>query len=295
MRPRPVIPGTTYLITRGCIDQRFLLLPSRAVEEVVLYCVAVAASSTGVVVHALTVMSNHYHAVTSDPFGRAPEFYGWVNEFVAKALNCSYGRSGPFWQPNVPTSRVELIDDDAVVDKVAYAAANPVLSRLVSRGELWSGVRLYRPEMRVVARPSVFFREDGDLPKTAILHIVAPKLASSRSESETLERIDSAVLAKEAAARDEASREGKRFVGLRRLRRQTIHDTPLTKRARFGMSPGVASRNKWLRLERLRQCRQWLADHRAASKQWREGARDVVFPFGTYAMVRFHAVSVASP
>jgi REP element-mobilizing transposase RayT len=60
-----VVPGTTYLITRRCIDRRFLLLPSAAVNQIFLYCLAVAAARAGVIIHAVTVMSNHWLCATA--------------------------------------------------------------------------------------------------------------------------------------------------------------------------------------------------------------------------------------
>jgi putative transposase len=228
-------------------------------------------------------------------FGRIPDFYGWLNEFTARAINHRHRRWGAFWQPNEPTSRVELLDDDTVVHKIAYTAANPVTAHLVSRGDKWEGVRIYQPETRAIPRPKAFFRDNGKLPATATLHIAAPKLASSSSDEQTVHRVEAAVFAAEEKVRVEAKRQGKGFVGVRRLRRQTIDDTPLSAGAHFAMSPRVASRNKWLRIERLQQCKAWLAQYRAAFERWRDSVRDVVFPHGTYAMVRHHGVAVASP
>jgi hypothetical protein len=56
-------------------------------HQVFLCCLAVAAERWGVIVHAVCMLSNHYRAVVTDPFGRLPEFYGWLHEFVGKALN----------------------------------------------------------------------------------------------------------------------------------------------------------------------------------------------------------------
>ena len=40
---RPVVPGQTVLITRRCSDRRFFLLPAALINQVLLYCLAVAA------------------------------------------------------------------------------------------------------------------------------------------------------------------------------------------------------------------------------------------------------------
>jgi len=42
--------------------------------QIFTYCLAVAAKKAGILVHAIVVISNHYHIVCSDPKGRLPEF-----------------------------------------------------------------------------------------------------------------------------------------------------------------------------------------------------------------------------
>ena len=70
--PREVLPGRTYLVTRRCTQRQFLLKPSRRTNELVRYCLAVAARKTGVLVHAVCFMSNHWHGVITDPLARLP-------------------------------------------------------------------------------------------------------------------------------------------------------------------------------------------------------------------------------
>jgi len=70
--PRPVLEGTTYMITRRTTQRQFLLKPSALTNQIFLYCLAVAAERTSVVLHAVCVLSNHYHLVATDPLGRIP-------------------------------------------------------------------------------------------------------------------------------------------------------------------------------------------------------------------------------
>jgi putative transposase len=64
--PRRVVPGAQYLLTRRCSERRFFLRPSRALNEILRYVLAVAAERYGVVLHALCVLSNHVHIVFTD-------------------------------------------------------------------------------------------------------------------------------------------------------------------------------------------------------------------------------------
>ena len=56
--PRQILAGATYLVTRRCAQRQFLLRPSKTVNEVFLYVLAVAAARFGILVHAYCVLSN---------------------------------------------------------------------------------------------------------------------------------------------------------------------------------------------------------------------------------------------
>ena len=73
-QPRQVVPGRCYLITRRVAERRFLLRPDATTKQVVLYCIARAAQRYGVELHALQVLSNHYHLVATDTRGELPDF-----------------------------------------------------------------------------------------------------------------------------------------------------------------------------------------------------------------------------
>jgi putative transposase len=49
--PRQVLPSSIYLVTRRCTQRQFLLRPSPLVNQVFTFCLAYAASKTGVLVH----------------------------------------------------------------------------------------------------------------------------------------------------------------------------------------------------------------------------------------------------
>ena len=102
--PRRIVPGTTYLLTRRCTQRRFMLVPRGIVPELFGGCVALAAERHGVLVHAVTVMSNHYHAVVTDRHGNIPEFCRDVHSLSARARSTAWRswRSSPWpsrWSP----------------------------------------------------------------------------------------------------------------------------------------------------------------------------------------------------
>ena len=136
---RPYLPGETYLVTRRCTQRQFLLLPSKIVEQVFMYCLAVAAALSGVEVHGFAVLSNHYHLLVSDPEARLPVFLHWLNLHVSKLLNVKYGRGETLWS-SAPPSVVRLEDAADVLDKLVYTITNPVSSLLVRRASRWPGL-----------------------------------------------------------------------------------------------------------------------------------------------------------
>src|SRR5262245_1087303 len=94
---RQVLPGSTYLVTRRCTQRQFRLRPSALTNQIVAYCLALAADRTGVLLHAVCVLSDHWRGVVSDPQARLPEFLGYYHKLVAKAVNASLGRWENLW------------------------------------------------------------------------------------------------------------------------------------------------------------------------------------------------------
>lgn len=290
--PRPVYPGATHLITRRVSQRMYLLRPSRAVDNIVRYTIAVAARKYGILLHAITVMSNHYHIVLTDPLGRLPDFERWCNSILARALNAHHGRWENFWAPEQP-SNVRLIDPEDVLAKVVYTLSNPVAAGLVSHGEKWPGLRLFSPGVRKVLRPRGFFVEEGGLPDVVELELVAPPLGlpSHQSYRLILER----VAAKEAEIRAAFRREGRTFLGATRVLAQKTSDAPATPEPRRQLSPRVACRNTWHRIEVLQRCKVFLAEYRSALRAWKLRIRDALFPYGTFLMSQRFGVTIAAP
>ena len=288
--PRPIIPGKTYMVTRRCTQREYLLKPSPSLEQLILYCLAISTRRSGVVVHALTVMSNHYHLIATDPSGRLPEMCHWLHEFIAKAVNARLGRWENFWSSE-PPSYVQLVGPDDVLAKTVYALANPVVAGLVSHGEQWPGIRIFSPGLRRIARPAGFFRENGPTPEVATLTIVAPPIGLSSHQA--YRRVLETVAEEEARVRESFRAQGRTFLGARRVLAQRHDESPHSHEPRRTLSPTIACRNKWLRIETLQRCKQFVIAYRDALKRWARAARDVVFPAGTYALARRYGVLVA--
>ena len=288
-RPRQVLPGSTYLLSRRISERRFFLVPARWVNEIFLYCMAVAAGRTGVTVHAYCVMSNHWHAVVSDPEARLPEFAAFVHKYVAKCMNAKLDRTENFWAAQ-PYSAVRLEDAGAVVDKIAYTQLNPVAQFLVRRARLWPGLTsagLAFGDTVEVKRPTVFFRQDGPMPETARFTLRRPphcRLSNADYTALVAERVEE----REQEIAAEARQERIRFKTRDECYKERRGRTPRNRTPLCSVSPRLAAQDAEIRQLARERERAFLEHYYEAREAWQCGKRRVVFPPGTY-WLRVHA------
>ena len=67
-KPRSIEPGKTYLVTRRTLARFFLLRPDQdgMMTRLFIFWLSVLALAFGMRVHAVTVMSTHFHMVVTD-------------------------------------------------------------------------------------------------------------------------------------------------------------------------------------------------------------------------------------
>ncbi len=289
--PRQVLPETTYLLTRRTVQRELLLTPSGPrVNQIILYCLGVAAQRYGVQLHAFCAMSNHPHTVATDTAGRVPEFQRWFNEFVAKAINASLGRWGALWEPG-SYSAVDCVTAEDTLGAMTYTATNPVAATRVTRADLWPGANILPSDLGrtiKVKRPPIFFRADGTLPDEVELRFVPPPGYEQMTLSAFRTLWQQRIEAEEARLRAEARASGRAFAGRRAVRRQSPNTRATSWERRRALNPRIKCRDKGLRIEAIRRLQRFYREHRAALEQFKAGVRDVLFPAGTYWM-RVHA------
>jgi putative transposase len=294
--PRQILPGTSYLVTRRCSERRLFLRPSRKTIEIFRYVLAVAASRCGILVHAFCVLSNHFHLVVTDPHARLPEFHRILDGLVARAINCSLGRWESFWDPD-SYSAVRLETPEDVFAKIVYVLANPVAARLVRRGREWPGLwsdpaQIGGPPL-AVERPKEFFRETGPMPPSAELRLHRPP--GFETDDSFTEALSGALREAEDRAAEELRRERGSFLGVAKVIAQKPTAWPASGEPRRSMSPRIACRNKWGRIEALLRLAEFARSYRDALAAWRRGLRNVLFPPGTWRMRVEHGARCAAP
>ena len=293
--PRRIVPGETYLITRRCYQRTFRLRPSAETNRIFLYCLAFAAQRTGVVLHAVCVMSNHHHLVVTDVQGMLPDFLREFHRLTAKAMNASQGQWENLWAAE-PCNVVRLVTDEDIEDKIAYVVANPVAAGLVKQPEQWPGVLAWGERRQPVVRPHCYFREEGTCPEALTLSFERPRPINGRPVGlrEWKERVAKAIASKVADAHRKVYEAGKDFLGRTGVLAVSFVQRAQTYEARFGVIPTFAAKARSIREELGRVEAYFRKRYRVAFEQWRTGARHVLFPVGTWWMTVVHgAVATA--
>jgi putative transposase len=292
--PRQVLPGRYYLLSRRCTRREFLLKPCKATRDIVFHCLADAAGRFGIEVVCIMVMSNHLHVVVYDAEGRFPAFLHHFHGTVARALNCHWGRWENFWAAE-QTSAVHLVQPQDVFGKQIYTLCNPVESRLVTHVTHWPGANsleaqlhdktliLERPKRtRAHGRGRAFFGNKSTFPDRVTLRFRRPPGFEDHSTEEWAAHLRAAIAEREEELANERTAKGLGVLGRKAVLAQSPFDGPRTHAPRRLLSPRVACRNKWRRIEALRRNAEFLAEYRRAFERRRLGDVDVRFPPGTY-------------
>ncbi len=290
--PRPIHPGTRYLLTRRTTQRQFLLRPSDATNQVVLFAIAYAAYCTGVLLHAFVAMSNHIHLVVNDPNGQVPRFLHLLDRHIACCMNVLLGRTENFWASTAP-SVVTLESDDDVLDKIAYVIANPTAAGLVEDPADWPGAISPVEGMRMkVERPGVFFRPNGKVPASLELSVATPQHADYDGDAAVVARLRELVEEKVRAARAAIRAEGRTFLGRERVLSTKTSDSPSTLEPARTRRPRFAAQDRERRCTVRERLQAFHAHYARAMCAWRAGDRRAVFPAGTYLMHVRHGVVV---
>lgn len=131
------------------------------------------------------------------------------------------------------------------------------------------------------------------MPEVVELVLYRPRVLEDLHDDALYERLVADVREAEQKAQAELRAKGRRFMGLRKLGKQSWRQVPTSSEARFVIAPRVAASSKWLRLAQLQRDRAWERAYAAARKLWLAGEQ-AIFPAGTYWLRRFAGVVVAA-
>lgn len=298
--PRLIAPGATYLLTRRVLRRHLLFRPDAAITQLITYALAVSARRHGIQVHAFCAMSTHVHIVVTDVDGILPRFLRSFHRLVALGTKVLRAWEGPVWGHEA-TSAVRLVTREAVLEKIVYTLANPVLAGLVERSRDWPGAKVLVEEMgrgaHQAARPSVYFDPANPAwPEVASLPISLPPGIEARNAEGFRRQVRAELARVEADAREQLQSRRARVLGADRACRISPLVRATSVEGLRERDPSFAAGRG--RIDALRHAagvvRAFRLAYRSALDRWRTGLRNVVFPPGTWWMRVLHAVSVGA-
>jgi len=293
-RARQILCGQFYMLTRRCTQRQFLLRPDEETNNSFVYCLGEAAIRFGIVVVLPTAESNHHHTVVFDPHGNLPAFLEHFHKMVARCMNARWGRWENFWSSSEPTI-TRLLDRDAVIKKLVYAASNPVKDLLVQYAHQWPGangyVHLLRNTPMIANRPRHFFRDNGTMPETITLTLEIPAALGDRTQ--VIEEVRAGVQAVEREMLAHRAATGARILGVRGALKQSWSGAPTTPAPLRTLRPRFAG-GSHVRIAALIAYKAFLASYAHARRLWQLG-KPTVFPVGTYWLARHAPIELVTP
>lgn len=132
-------PRSIFEFMSRTVEERFLLPPTEEGRLLILGVLARALWTYPLVqLYAFTFLSNHYHLLASAlDGGSLARFIGYINSNIAREMARLHGWKGRFW--NDRASVIEVVDDDAVVDRLRYVISQGVKEGLVGHALDWTG------------------------------------------------------------------------------------------------------------------------------------------------------------
>ncbi|XXX80639.1 transposase [Sorangium sp. So ce134] len=297
-QPRAIVPGATYLLTRRVLRRHFLLRPDSAITQLVIYSLAVSAHRYGILVHALCVMSTHLHLVITDTRGELPRFLQRFHRLVALGAQILRAWEGPIWDHEA-TSAVLLATRDALVEKIAYTLANPVIAGLVQHAHEWPGAKVLVGELGCgvlrARRPEIYFNpKNPEWAEEAVVPITLPPVIADSDAERFRREVAAEVEQHEKQVRTSLDRQGRGFLGPARAGRISPYKraTTIEPFRKFNPTFAVGHRQTDARNHAIAALHAFRAAYRKALERWRAGVRNIIFPKGTWWMRVFHGATV---
>ncbi len=139
-RLRFIPPGGALVeVTCRTFQGRYLLKPSRAVNDTVLGVLGRAQRKYPVDIHAFVFMSNHYHLLISVADAqKMAQFMGYFNSNLARELGRIHGWRDKFWSRRYQA--IVVSDEDAAHEqRMQYLLSQGVKEGLVAHPADWPG------------------------------------------------------------------------------------------------------------------------------------------------------------
>lgn len=286
--------GALVEITQRTIEERFAFRPSEEVNAIFVGCLARAQKHTAARVHAVAVMSNHFHLLASfDDVRQMAKFMRHFKANLSKEIGRLTQRRGPLYPDryrHIPVSE----EREAQLDRLHYLLSQGVKEGLVASPLDWPGVQSAQALLEDLPLTGIWLDRtrqsraksrgqtlhDGDVqsveqvhlePLPALAHLDLPR--RRKILREMIGRIE-----EEGAANRRS--EGTRLAGREAVCRRSQDDRPSA--SRRSPAPRVHAYGSEVR-QLLLDARRWFEiAYREAADRLKAGALDVAFPPNCY-------------
>jgi REP element-mobilizing transposase RayT len=288
--PRNIEPHSLVEVSCRAIASRFLLKPSREVNELIAGILARAARLYPVEVVAFTFLSSHYHGLlfVESP-ERLAEFMRYLNSNLALEMGRAHDWQCRFWGDRysaIPVSN----EEQAQVRRMKYILAAGAKEQLVARVTDWPGVHCARQLLTDTPLEGIWIDRTFEYRQRRSGKKVDPDkvrtietLKFSRlpcwkhlTPESYRQRISELVEAIEEEARAVRLALGTKVVGKKAILQMSPHYAPgKQKRSR---KPLFFAASKETRQRMYESFKAFLAAYTEASARLRDGHLDAVFP-----------------
>lgn len=296
-----MIAGASLKITLSCHENKLMLatgVEPELIRQIFGYVLACALAKYGLLLHGAIQMGNHYHLDVTDVRGVLPYFKAYFNGMLARALNAHRGRLGDFWDRKGSCDTVRDNDEESIGDLV-YTETNAVAAGLVKWPKKWPGFHTagwaFGTSQEFERPDCAFFQNEKKWPKKVSILRAKPPCLSGYTDADATSVLSEAVrvrcLEKQAQMKDQ----NQRFKGVPKLAKDKWWRVPgsSAKDEWFGVRPKVAVRSQWRKQHALQRNAEWEAAYAAADEAFKNGDRNVEFPYGTWLVRKRHGVKVA--
>ena len=279
-------------ITTRTQHGRYLMPPTKKVNDIILGVLGRAQAKYGVALHMFVFLSNHKHILgTVRDELQMSRFMGFVNGNLAKELGRLHDWREKFWGRRYHSASVKFTEVDQI-ERFMYILENGCKEGLVASPLDWPGVSaagaLYRGETmmqgtwndRTAQYRAKLRGEYKEFPSTETVHLTPLPFLQERSPEEQRAFYVDAIQEVERKTAQMHKDNGTSPMGARAIRRRKPHDKPKA----FKPSPAppfhAANREHFWAMHNARKAK--VAAYRDASERLRRGETDVEFPEGCF-------------
>ena len=282
-------PCTTFEVTIRTLQGRFLLRPSRQVNDLILGILGRALSLYPVMLHLAVVASNHIHMIITTTSAKLlSDFMRHVDSNIAREIGRLHNWHEHLWGRRFRS--LAILDDQKLVERVHYLLSHGCKEGLVLRPSDWPGINCvealvegrtlegtwYDRTKEYEARCAGLEVEQGQFAMRYRVPLSPLPFLADKTEKEQQAWYRELVELIERQTRERMKKEGGRVLG----RRKVLRQNPFQRPKKMKKSPAPACHctgsERWKAFKDA--YREFASLYREASRKLRKGYENVKFP-----------------